>query len=98
MEEKEFYYNSISSGTTVVCSSSSNEAFCVWPMIFLDLWLFSSTKRRVQLRHFGFPSFRSEKKALNSSNMYMHSVYIFMLKLLCLFLRNFPPYYVEKKK
>ena len=29
--------------------------------------------------------------------MYMHSVYIFMLKLLCLFLRNFPPYYVEKK-
>lgn len=30
--------------------------------------------------------------------MYMHSGYIFMLKRLCLFLPNFPPYYVKKKK
>lgn len=30
--------------------------------------------------------------------MYMHSGYIFMLKRLCLFLPNFPPYYVKKKQ
>lgn len=36
MEEKEFYYNSISSGTTVVCSSSSsNEAFVCGQWFFL---------------------------------------------------------------